>query len=247
MATTWTLVGTTDLTALATLLGVTITFTDGYTLAAGMTWKAIGGTVTNDNATSPNALTGTIGIGTCVELLDSAGAALAATVATVGNFAICHWMYSVFDATDDSPASYAGGSTPASEWGETRYLTATDWGTAGTGILGTTMQTLGTRLTSAANGFSLSNTAVTTFAAATVYTQTWYQPKWASTYTTTQLRRYNGGTTDGDKVKGYCVGVRSITNSSVDNVPVAGTQVTVTGATALAAGAIAFGVAALAI
>jgi len=53
MATTWTLTGNVNLTALSTLLGVTITFTDGYTLAAAMTWKAIGGTVTNDNATSP--------------------------------------------------------------------------------------------------------------------------------------------------------------------------------------------------
>jgi len=235
------------LTALATLLGVTITFTDGYTLAAAMTWKQIATVFTTDNATSPQTLTGTIGIGTCVELLDSAGAALASTVTTVGNFAVCHWMYSVYDGATDAPGTYSGGSTAASEWGETRYLDATAWGTGGSGILGTNMQTLGTRITSAAQGFSLSNTAVTAFTASTAYTQTWYQPKWASTYTTTQLRRYNGGSTDGDKVKGWCVGVRSITSSATDNIPVAGTQVTVTGATALAAGAIAFGVAALAI
>jgi len=156
-------------------------------------------------------------------------------------------MYSTYDNVDDSPASYSGGTTAASEWGETRYLDATAWGTAGTGIIGTNMQTLGTRITSASQGFTLSNTAVTTFSAGTAYTQTWYQPKWASTYVSTALRRYNGGSTDGDKVKGYCVGVRSLTDASTDNTPTAGTQVTVTGATALAAGAIAFGVAALAI
>lgn len=179
--------------------------------------------------------------------MDSAGAAIAATVTTVGNVAICHWMYTAHDGTDDSPASYSGGTTAASEWGETRYLDATAWGTAGTGIIGTNMQTLGTRITSAAQGFTLSNTSVTTFAAGTAYTQTWYQPKWASTYTSSALRRYNGGATDGDKVRGYCVGARSLTDASTDYVPVVGTQVTVTGATALAAGAIAFGVAALAI
>lgn len=47
MATTWTLVGNSDLTALATLLGVTINFTDGYTLAAAMTWKALFGLTTD--------------------------------------------------------------------------------------------------------------------------------------------------------------------------------------------------------
>jgi len=179
--------------------------------------------------------------------LDANSVALASTVADKGNFAVCHFMYSVFNGSTDAPYYYNGGSTAASEWGETRYLTATDWGTGGAGILGNNMQTIGTRITSASQGFSLSNTSVTTFTAAQTYTQTWYQPKWAATYTTTQLRRYNGGATDGDKVKGWCVSVRNLSSAAIDNVPTSGTATTVTGATALAAGAIAFGVAALSI
>lgn len=199
-------------------------------------------------ATVPNTWSNgdVLGIGTCVELLDSAGAALASTVTTVGNFAICHWMYTTYDNTDDSTAAYSGCSTAISCWGETRYLTAAQWGTAGATIVGTSMQSTGTQITSAAQGFVLSNTSLATYVASTVYSQSWYQPKWASTYTTSALRRYNGGANEGDKVKAYCVGARSITDTSADQVPVAGTQVTVTGAIALTAGAIAFGVSALA-
>jgi len=155
-------------------------------------------------------------------------------------------MYTTYDGADDSTAAYSGCSTAASCWGETRYLTAADWGTAGATIVGNTMQTIGTRITAAAQGFVLSNTSLASYTASTIYSQSWYQPKWASTYTTTALRRYNGAPNAGDKVKAYCFGARGITDTSTDQVPVAGTTVTVTGAAALTAGAIAFGVAALA-
>jgi len=249
MLTTWTLVGNVDLTALATTLGVTsVTFTDGYKITAAMTWKALSG-LTQDNATAPNTLVaGTIAIGTCVETLDASGVALATGVITEGNYAICHWMYSTYDNTDDSPASYAGGTTPATEWGETRYLNEAAWGTNGSAILGNNIQTAGTRITSTTQGFETLVSVTTTFSAATAYNQVWYQPKWASTYAAGVLRRYNGGTTDAHKVRGYCVGVRNISDASTDYAPVASAAfATLTGATALAAGAIAFGVAALAI
>merc|ERR1711957_36732 len=86
------------------------------------------------------------------------------------------------------------------------------------------------------------------------YTQFWYQPTYASTYASTVLRRYNGGASDGDKVKAYCAGLRGLTTPTAADArdlvaaSVAGTAgvVTLTGAQALAAGAIAFGAAALA-
>merc|ERR1711990_588123 len=88
------------------------------------------------------------------------------------------------------------------------------------------------------------------------YTQFWYRPTYASTYASTTLRRYNGGTADASKVKAYCARLRaadpaSTTYNSGDALvaaTVGGTSgvVTLTGAQALAAGAIAFGVAALA-
>ena len=163
-------------------------------------------------------------------------------------------MYTVYDNADDSTSPYSGCSTAVSCWGETRYLTAAQWGTAGATLLGTSMQSTGTQITSASQGMVLSSTTLAAYVASTVYSQTWYQPKWASTYATSALRRYNGGANEGDKVKAYCVGAlmswlvgaRSITDTSADNVPVAGTVVTVTGAMALTAGAIAFGVSALA-
>jgi len=76
----------------------------------------------------------------------------------------------------------------------------------------------------------------------------WYQPKYATTYAASVLRRYNGGKSDGEKVKGYCVSARLTTGATHLTAGfLAGTEVTLSGAATLAAGAIALGVATLAI
>jgi hypothetical protein len=82
----------------------------------------------------------------------------------------------------------------------------------------------------------------------------WYQPKYASRYTSTGLKRYNGGATDASKVRAYCMGQRLTATTTVlgtTGIRAADTSgnsgvVTLSGASTLAAGAIAFGVAALA-
>lgn len=84
---------------------------------------------------------------------------------------------------------------------------------------------------------------------------TWYQPPFSTTYSTSSLRRYNGGNGGQDvasKVRGYCVSARnlsSVTNGfGVTPADVTGSNgaVSLSGATALAAGAIVFGSAMLA-
>ena len=138
-------------------------------------------------------------------------------------------------------------------YGETRYYNANEWGTAGSNIVGTNIKTLGTALTAAANGFALSPTTEGKFENLT-YSMSWYQPKYATRYSSTGLKRYNGGSTDGSKVRGYCMGMRllsgstKLTTSGIVPANGSGLQgvVTLSGASALAAGAIAFGVTALA-
>jgi hypothetical protein len=94
-------------------------------------------------------------------------------------------MYTTYDGLSDATAKTAAGATAAAAWGETRYLNAATWGTAGATIYGTSMQSAGTAITAAAQGFVLSTTTLATYVAGTVYSQTWYQPKYADTYTTT--------------------------------------------------------------
>jgi hypothetical protein len=124
-------------------------------------------------------------MGTCVELLMADSSAYASSVTTIGNFAICHWMYTIYDGTDDSTGKTTDGVTAASAWGETRYLNAADWGTAGATIVGTSMQSLGTVITNSKQGFLLSSSTLDTYVAGNIYSQSWYQPKYAETYTTT--------------------------------------------------------------
>ena len=107
------------------------------------------------------------------------------------------------------------------------------------------MYSLGTAI-GTTQSFSLGGSTLTTYTVGTAYKQKWYQPKYATTYSVSSLRRYNGAPNEGDKVKGYCVGLRDVTSIVTTFPPVPGTTQTVTGAIALTAGAIAFGVAALA-
>ena len=239
MVTSWTLAGAT------TAYAGTLTTTDGYSITASMTWKVL----TTDTTETTKCAAVICVIGTCVQTMDSAGVVVAATVVDDGNLALCHWFLLL--ATSPTTASNISGAT--NEYSVAKYLTAAQWGTAGAAIAGATLLPTGTSIGST-HGIVLSPATKPTTYAAQAYTQFWYQPTYASTYASTVLRRYNGGASDGDKVKAYCAGLRGLTTTTATDArdlvaaSVAGTAgvVTLTGAQALAAGAIAFGAAALA-
>jgi hypothetical protein len=244
MVTSWTLAGST--TAYAGTLA-----TDGYTLEASLTMVVFSDNVVDNTVnTTTGAVKGVIG--TCVETYDSAGTVVAATVVDDGNLALCHWF--IVDAS--ATVGLIGNTGTANEYSIANYMTATQWGTAGNAIIGNGLLTRGTRIGTTLNFERTPSTQPTGSYTATAYKQKWYQPTYAATYTSSALRRYNGGTSDGDKVKAYCAEIRTIATTDVTQlstlalVPatVAGTSgvVQLTGAQALAAGAIAFGVAALA-
>ena len=237
MVSQWTLSGST------TAYSGTLTTTDGYKIEAAFTWVAITSYTTNFDSESTSGIA--CAIGTCVETLDSAGTRVASTVTDDGNNALCHWFYVLGGSTSTAGTA----STGTGNWGETKFLTHAQWGTtSGGGVIGNTIKSNGTSI-STSYGHALSPTSVTTFSAGS-YTMTWYQPTLASTYSSTALRRYNGGTADADKVKAYCVGLRRLdatavlSTTGITAASATGT-VTLTGASALAATAIAFGVAAL--
>lgn len=80
---------------------------------------------------------------------------------------------------------------------------------------------------------------------------TWYQPKYQTYYPTGTLRRYNGKSTDYDKVRAFCVSARNLSSNTFFGVTVADKSgvngvASLSGATTLAVSAIAYGVAALA-
>lgn len=244
LATVWTLSGAT--TAYTGSLA-----TDGYKLKAAMTFKNGGATaVSGDTINVGNA----IGIGTCVATLDAAGSAPTTTDATVGNFAICHFVFYLASATGGNSGTITDAWT-GTHWGVTKYLTSTQWGaTAAAGIIGSSMNTAtgGTALTAANNGlvFDPATKPSAGFVETTAYSMEWYQPTYKTSYTASELRRYGGGynNSTADKVKGYCISQRlTATTTHLSAGITAGSAVTLSGASALAAGAIAFGVAALAI
>jgi hypothetical protein len=135
-------------------------------------------------------------------------------------------------------------------------MTAAQWGTAGNALVGNGLATRGSVIGTTQGFTRTPATKPNTIYTAGTYTQKWYQPSYAATYASTILRRYNGGSGDGDKVKAYCARQRDLATTSTTFIAgnalvgatVGGTSgvVTLTGAQALAAGAIAFGVAALA-
>lgn len=242
VVTTWVLSGST------TAYAGTLTTTDGYQIAATLTWATPGNTTPTASGDSP-AANAPVGMGTCVETLTTAGAALATGVTTSGNYALCHWVFWLFSA--DTAVALSAASTGTYDWGQTDYLTETQWGTAGAGVKGSTMKSGGgTSLTSTTNGLTLSPVAASTTTTIAVGAKvfTWYQPKYASTYSSTSLRRYNGGTSDADKVKSYCVAQRLLATTThvATGFTVAVASVTLSGASALAASAIALGAASLA-
>merc|ERR1711939_315590 len=169
-------------------------------------------------------------------------AALAASTTTEGNYGLCHFIFWTWSAA-------AAGTN---DWGQTNYLTEAQWGTNGNKVAGSGMKTGGgTAITLATQGHTLTPVPAsgTTTIAAGSKVFFWYQPKYASTYASTALRRYNGGGTEVEKVTAYCVSQRLLaTTTHVASGFVKQTTVTtLSGASALAAGAIALGVASLAI
>jgi len=74
-------------------------------------------------------------MGTCVETLTDDGATMPAGTSTEGNFVLCHWFYVVAQSANLTGTTLGG--LPNYSWGETRYLTETDWGTNGSNIIGT--------------------------------------------------------------------------------------------------------------
>ena len=245
VVTSWTLAGST------TAYAGTLTTTDGYNITATFTWKVLNSTATG--VTSKTCATVACVLGTCVETYTSAGVVVASTVTDDGNIALCHWFLIAANSTAGTVAVVSG---TTNTYGIANYMTATQWGTAGNAMVGNGLLTRGTSI-GTTHGFALTPaTKPTTVYTAGTYTQLWYQPTYASTYASTTLRRYNGGSGDADKVKAYCAKQRPIdtasttydSNSALVAATVGGTSgvVTLTGAQALAAGAIAFGVAALA-
>ena len=150
--TTWTLVGST--VAYAGSLS-----TDGYQLTAAITWVNPGNTNPTAAVESPSA-NAQMGMGTCVETLTTAGAVQAATVTDNGNFALCHFVFWLYAS---GVVTLYAAQTGTNDWGATTYLTATQWGTAGSGIVGNTMNTSGggTAITSAPWGMVLTPAAAT--------------------------------------------------------------------------------------
>lgn len=246
LATTWTLTGGTAYTGQLA--------TDGYKLKAALTWKN-GGTASKKTSAETISTSTAIGYGTCVATLDSAGKVPASTSTTTGNFAICHFFFYLATASSDS-GTVSAPFTVSTAWGVTKYLTAKQWGetTPGSGIVGNTMNlaTGGTGITTSNYGIVYDPTTATNskLTDAKAYSMEWYQPKWATTYKETELRRYGGtfNNSTADKVKAYCISQRllSATANFAQGI-VAGSEKTLTGGFALAAGAVAFGVSALAI
>merc|ERR1740117_2019774 len=165
----------------------TLTTTDGYSITASMTWKVL----TTDTTETTKCAAVICVIGTCVQTMDSAGVVVAATVTDDGNLALCHWFL-LASTSIVTPGNVSGATN---DYSIANYLTA------------------GTRIGST-YGLVLSPATKPATYAAQAYTQFWYQPTYASTYASTVLRRYNGGASDGDKVKAYCAGLRGLTTTT---------------------------------
>lgn len=92
--------------------------------------------------------------GTCVETLDENAVGIESNNVSVGNVAICHWLFMKFASTNNL---LTGASTSASHFGETKYLTYGQWGVEGNKLIGNDLKTVsgGQSITSAAWGMEL--------------------------------------------------------------------------------------------
>ena len=70
-------------------------------------------------------------------------------------------------------------------------------------MIGSKIMTAGTSI-GTSHGFARSPVSKPTTFLARDYTMFWYQPTYETTYSITSLRRYNGGESNGDRVKAYC-------------------------------------------
>lgn len=239
--------------------------TDGYKIVASFLWRDISTVVKTDTTGTTIAKGEKVAMGTCVETLDYEGATLAAGTIDQGNFAICHWFYTYGEGTQETGTAntvnrtyWAKDGVAGVNWGETRIYTAYEWGNSGSGVRGANIQTNGVALDEK-QGFALSHTALAGYTAGTIYSMSWFQPKYsASGYPANQLRRYSGGNfgTRADKVKAYSSSLRQLqdasgTDSLTFNYITAATQtgsagtVTLSSAASLVAG-LSFGIATLA-
>jgi len=241
-----------------TLAGSTTTYsgsysTDGYNITAALTWVDPGTDFTTGYGGSGDGAAGDeVGMGTCVATLQTDGATeLAAATTTEGNYALCHF---IFWTSATGTVNLVAAASGANDWGQSNYLNETQWGTAGNGVKGNGMKATnsgGTIISATTQGHALTPAGASGTTTITAGTKNffWYQPVWSNTYAATALRRYNGGGTEAEKVKAYCVSQRKLDGAThISNGFVAQTAVTtLTGASALAASALALGVASLAI
>jgi hypothetical protein len=188
-------------------------------------------------------------IGTCVETLDTDGIPLHQWDSDSGNVAMCHWMYYVGLS---NVTSITKNGTSGTNWGETRYLNRNEWGYGGSNLTGVAINTLGTGLTVAGQGFVASPAlGLSLFTDTSVYTMTWYQPKYQATYSNDSLRRYNGASLDPTLVRAYCISARLQTSTAHFGVTAADKSgnigaISLSGAATLAASVIALGTLSLA-
>jgi len=237
LRTTWTISGTENAYA------AELTTTDGYSITASFVYTLLSSSTT---ANGSDCTAVTCAIGTCVETLDTEGAVIAATVTDEGNMAICHWFYQAI-TTINVPGVNTGS---VNNYSETRYLQYADWGTAGSNVIGSTVMNAGNAI-GATHGFVRTPSTKPSVYTTRTYTMFWYQPTWEHTYVSTTLRRYNGGESNGDKVRAYCAGLRptdSTASSYVASTALVPATVngnvgviTLTGAKMLATSAIALG------
>jgi hypothetical protein len=202
MATTWTLAGS------AVAYSGNLTTTDGYYIEAAMTMVTFTSTNTGGAATCTN---NACVIGTCVETYDSAGVVVASTVTDDGNLALCHWF---LIALNSIPGTSTVVSGTTNDYSVAYYLTAVQWGTAGNALVGNGLATRGTVIGTTQEFTRTPSTKPTDVFTAGTYKQKWFQPKYAATYSASALRRYNGGSSDGDNVKAYCAEQRDIATTS---------------------------------
>jgi hypothetical protein len=120
--------------------------------------------------------------------------------------ALCHWFYLAIGVVNTVGVN----STSTNAYSETRYLSYLEWGEVGQNAgIGSTLTSAGT-LIGTDHGFVREpNVKPDPTYSSRVYTMFWYQPTWSATYLVTGLRRYNGGESDGDKVRGYCAPLRA--------------------------------------
>jgi len=175
-----------------------------------MVWSTTPG-LTSATGETFTADTSKLGGGTCIETLAAGGTtALAKSVTTEGNYALCHFLFWIAKATDPTLTPITSGSY---DYGTSIYMNETQWGTNGGAVKGNGMQGTnsgGTLISSTTYGHSLTpvkSSSDTTLKVAT-YSMEWYQPTWANTYAASALRRYNGGGTEKESVKAYCVSKR---------------------------------------